>query len=109
MELDLRSDDTGKFDTPLLIRQSYPEFFTFDYDLHPMANGSTPAVLTLSSYRPTSLAFSVERVQDIGGTLVIGMGLKPTVEDAKKEEIGSTATYTYNKVKVGVYTIIYPS
>lgn len=100
MELDLRGDDTSKFESPLLIRQSYPEFFTFDYDLHPMSNGSTPATITLSSYRPTSLSFAVERVQDIGGTLVIGMGLKPTVDDVKKDEVMSKATYSYNKVKV---------
>lgn len=52
-----------------LLRQTYREFFMFDYDLIPLDNGSVPTYINLTSSTPSGFRFDVGNVFDIGGTL----------------------------------------
>lgn len=59
-----------------LLRQTYREFFMFDYDLIPDANGTVPLVLNLTAGTPAGFAFEVGDVYDIGGTLSFAVSMK---------------------------------
>lgn len=59
-----------------LLRQSYHEFFMFDYDLYPDANGTVPVLLNLTAHSAAGFAFELGEVYDIGGTLTFAMSMK---------------------------------
>ncbi|XP_054738185.1 uncharacterized protein LOC129244530 [Anastrepha obliqua] len=59
-----------------LLRQTYREFFMFDYDLMPDENGTVPTVLNLTGGMPAGFAFEVGDVYDIGGTLTFALLMK---------------------------------
>lgn len=59
-----------------LVRDSKSEYFTFEYNLPPHSNESVPAIAVLTSGNITTFKFRVFPVQDIGGTLSIGISLK---------------------------------
>ncbi|XP_004524302.1 uncharacterized protein LOC101456267 isoform X1 [Ceratitis capitata] len=68
-----------------LLRQTYREFFTFDYDLMPDENGTVPMVLNLTSAEPAGFAFELGDVYDIGGTLSFAISMKPEIESDATE------------------------
>lgn len=59
-----------------LVRDTKSEYFTFEYNLPPYADNYSPSMLNVSSDRVSNLKFRVLPVQDIGGTLSIGISLK---------------------------------
>ncbi|XP_055923010.1 uncharacterized protein LOC129953695 [Eupeodes corollae] len=59
-----------------LLRQTYREFFMFDYDLIPDSNGTVPLVLNLTAGTPAGFSFEVGDVYDIGGTLSFAVSMK---------------------------------
>lgn len=61
-----------------LLRQTYREFFMFDYDLTPDVNGTVPPVLNLTGDKVTALRFDLGGVYDIGGTLSFALAMKST-------------------------------
>uniref|UniRef100_A0A0K8W3X1 Transmembrane protein 8B n=3 Tax=Bactrocera latifrons TaxID=174628 RepID=A0A0K8W3X1_BACLA len=63
-----------------LLRQSYREFFMFDYDLMPDKNGTVPFSLNLTAGIPAGFAFDVGEVHDIGGTLTLAVSMKKAFE-----------------------------
>ncbi|XP_023173594.2 uncharacterized protein LOC111601306 isoform X2 [Drosophila hydei] len=62
-----------------LLRQSYHEFFMFDFDLQPDVNGTVPTLLNLTALSPAGFAFELGEVHDIGGTLTFAVSMKPEV------------------------------
>ena len=64
-----------------LLRQTYREFFMFDYDLLPDANGTVPAYLNLTGGVPAGFRFKVGDVYDIGGTLSFAVAMKDTIKE----------------------------
>uniref|UniRef100_A0A6B2E627 EGF-like domain-containing protein n=1 Tax=Phlebotomus kandelakii TaxID=1109342 RepID=A0A6B2E627_9DIPT len=67
------------FDTYPLLRQTYREFFMFDYDLLPDINGTVPASLNLTTGTPALFKFEVGDVYDIGGTLSFAISMKQDI------------------------------
>ncbi|XP_017143120.1 uncharacterized protein LOC108156266 [Drosophila miranda] len=59
-----------------LLRQTYREFFMFDYDLKPDENGTVPAVLNLTTESASGFSFDLGEVNDIGGTLTFAVSMK---------------------------------
>ncbi|KAH8294044.1 hypothetical protein KR054_007710, partial [Drosophila jambulina] len=59
-----------------LLRQTYREFFMFDYDLRPDINGTVPATLNLTAQTHSGFAFDVGEVYDIGGTLTFAVSMQ---------------------------------
>ncbi|XP_034664948.1 uncharacterized protein LOC117899194 isoform X1 [Drosophila subobscura] len=59
-----------------LLRQTYREFFMFDYDLKPDENGTVPAVLNLTTDSASGFSFDLGEVNDIGGTLTFAVSMK---------------------------------
>ncbi|XP_055524828.1 uncharacterized protein LOC129718259 [Wyeomyia smithii] len=64
------------FDYYPLLRQTYREFFMFDYDLLPDINGTVPLTLNLSANTPALMKFDVNDVYDIGGTLSFAVAMR---------------------------------
>ncbi|XP_039968253.1 uncharacterized protein LOC120780046 [Bactrocera tryoni] len=77
-----------------LLRQSYREFFMFDYDLMPDKNGTVPFILNLTAGIPAGFAFDVGEVHDIGGTLTFAVSMKKALESESivLQEIFPTST-----------------
>lgn len=63
-----------------LMRVSGSENFVFEYDFRPNINGSTPLLLNLTTSEMTILKFMVQEIVDIGGTLSIGLAIKPDLK-----------------------------
>ncbi|EDV53721.1 uncharacterized protein LOC6555475 [Drosophila erecta] len=59
-----------------LLRQTYREFFMFDYDLRPDVNGTVPDTLNLTAQTHSGFAFDLGEVSDIGGTLTFALSMK---------------------------------
>ncbi|XP_022219354.2 uncharacterized protein LOC111072056 isoform X3 [Drosophila obscura] len=59
-----------------LLRQTYREFFMFDYDLKPDENGTVPGVLNLTTESASGFSFDLGEVNDIGGTLTFAVSMK---------------------------------
>ena len=59
-----------------LLRQTYREFFMYDYDLVPDANGSVPVAINLTAGMPALMKFDIGDVYDIGGTLSFAIAMK---------------------------------
>ncbi|EDS41525.1 conserved hypothetical protein [Culex quinquefasciatus] len=70
------------FDRYPLLRQTYREFFMFDYDLLPDINGTVPLTLNLSAGNPALMKFDVNDVYDIGGTLSFAIAMRPDQKGA---------------------------
>jgi hypothetical protein len=64
------------FDEYPLLRQTYREFFMYDYDLVPDANGTVPTYINLTSRIPALMKFEIGDVYDIGGTLTFAIVMK---------------------------------
>ncbi|GAB0087524.1 uncharacterized protein DMENIID0001_018410 [Sergentomyia squamirostris] len=67
------------FDSYPLLRQTYREFFMFDYDLLPDINGTVPASLNLTAGTAALFKFDVGDVYDIGGTLSFAISMKQDI------------------------------
>lgn len=65
-----------------LARQTYREFFMFDYDLLPDDNGSIPTFINLTAGTTTGFRFSIGNVYDIGGTMSFAIAMKDNLQDA---------------------------
>lgn len=76
-----------------LVRQTYREFFMFDYDLLPDNNGTIPTFINLTAGIPTGFRFDVGNVFDIGGTLSFAVVMKDNLYDAT---IAAVASATNN-------------
>ncbi|XP_030245650.1 uncharacterized protein LOC108649959 [Drosophila navojoa] len=72
-----------------LLRQSYHEFFMFDFDLQPDTNGTVPALLNLTALSPAAFAFELGEVHDIGGTLTFAVSMKPEVRIISELKLAS--------------------
>ncbi|KAH8363366.1 hypothetical protein KR084_009074 [Drosophila pseudotakahashii] len=59
-----------------LLRQTYREFFMFDYDLRPDVNGTVPETLNLTAKTHSGFSFDLGEVSDIGGTLTFAISMK---------------------------------
>ncbi|XP_058465176.1 uncharacterized protein LOC131438855 [Malaya genurostris] len=70
------------FDQYPLLRQTYREFFMFDYDLLPDINGTVPLTLNLSADTPALMKFDVNDVYDIGGTLSFAIAMRQDMKSA---------------------------
>lgn len=79
------TDNTNKYIPPMqnrifdeysLLRQTYREFFMYDYDLVPDANGSVPLSINLTSRVPALMKFDIGDVYDIGGTLTFAISMR---------------------------------
>ncbi|XP_069969165.1 uncharacterized protein [Bactrocera oleae] len=77
-----------------LLRQTYREFFMFDYDLMPDKNGTVPFVLNLTAGIPAGFAFEVRGVHDTGGTLSFAVSMKKELdsESIALKKLFSTST-----------------
>lgn len=64
------------FDNYPMLRQTYREFFMFDYDLLPDINGTVPTSINMTAGVTTLMKFDVGDVYDIGGTLSFAVALR---------------------------------
>lgn len=76
IENDVQFLENRLFESYPLLRQTYREFFMFDYDLLPDANGTVPQSLNLTSGITSLFKFEVGDVYDIGGTLSFAVAIK---------------------------------
>lgn len=58
-----------------LLRQTYREFFMYDYDLVPDQNGTVPASINLTAGMAALMKFDIGDVYDIGGTLSFAISM----------------------------------
>ncbi|XP_037943185.1 uncharacterized protein LOC119676034 [Teleopsis dalmanni] len=83
-----------------LLRQTYREFFMFDYDLVPDSNGTVPTVLNLTAGIPAGFAFEIGEVYDIGGTLSFAVSMKHGLKGSN--ELKSLPTMTSPTERSGI-------
>lgn len=74
-----------------LARQTYREFFMFDYDLLPDDNGSIPTFINLTAGTTTGFRFNIGNVYDIGGTMSFAIAMKDNLQDAALAALESAA------------------
>lgn len=96
------TDDANKYIPPMpksrlfdeysLLRQTYREFFMYDYDLVPDANGSVPLSINLTSRMPALMKFDIGDVYDIGGTLTFAISMRTDVMGSS-ESIASPSVH----------------
>jgi hypothetical protein len=87
------------FESYPLLRQTYREFFMFDYDLLPDQNGTVPLTLNITSGMNALLKFDVNDIYDIGGTLSFAVAMRT---DMKGNLIDSTTSNDDKNDHVGV-------
>lgn len=58
-----------------LLRQTYREFFMYDYDLVPDQNGTVPASINMTAGMPALMKFDIGDVYDVGGTLSFAISM----------------------------------
>lgn len=80
------------FDEYPLLRQTYREFFMYDYDLVPDANGTVPISINLTAGMPALMKFDIGDVYDIGGTLSFAIAMKYDISGGLIENIPTTST-----------------
>jgi transmembrane protein 8A/B len=85
------------FEEYSLLRQTYREFFMYDYDLVPDANGSVPLAINLTSRAPALMRFDIGDVYDIGGTLTFAISMRTDVTTSSSE---ATVTQTTPSVHI---------
>ncbi|XP_069936970.1 transmembrane protein 8B isoform X4 [Cherax quadricarinatus] len=66
-----------------LVKKTFGGNFVFEYDLPPDENGSVPLLLNITSASPTLLAFHLEPIIDIGGTLSVELAISPYMNVSK--------------------------
>jgi hypothetical protein len=95
-------NDTNKFVPPMpnrifdeysLLRQTYREFFMYDYDLVPDANGSVPLSINLTSRMPALMKFDIGDVYDIGGTLTFAISMRTDTMGSSIESITTPSVH----------------
>jgi transmembrane protein 8A/B len=99
-EMTTSADDASKyiplmpksrnFEEYSLLRQTYREFFMYDYDLVPDANGSVPLAINLTSRAPALMRFDIGDVYDIGGTLTFAISMRTDVMTSPSEATPTT-------------------
>ncbi|XP_071532485.1 post-GPI attachment to proteins factor 6-like isoform X2 [Panulirus ornatus] len=62
-----------------LVKKTFGGNFVFEYDLPPDENGSVPLLLNITNGSPTLLAFNLEPIIDIGGTLSVELAISPFI------------------------------
>lgn len=77
-----------------LARQTYREFFMFDYDLLPDDNGTIPTFINLTAGTTTGFRFNIGNVYDIGGTMSFAIVMKDNLQDAALAALESTTMRT---------------
>lgn len=80
------------FDDYPLLRQTYREFFMYDYDLVPDANGSVPISINLTAGTPALMKFDIGDVYDIGGTLSFAIAMKYDISGGIIDSVPTTST-----------------
>lgn len=80
------------FDESPLLRQTYREFFMYDYDLVPDANGTQPVSINLTAGIPSLMKFDIGDVYDIGGTLSFAIAMKYDISGGLIESVPTTST-----------------
>lgn len=80
------------FDEYPLLRQTYREFFMYDYDLVPDVNGTVPMSINLTVGLPVLMKFDIGDVYDIGGTLSFAIAMKYDIAGSAIEAIPTTST-----------------
>lgn len=85
-----------------LLRQTYREFFMFDYDLVPDENGTVPTVLNLTAGMPAGFAFDIGEVYDIGGTLSFAVSMRHGNKAAEAEPVKPTHTIPTTSERGGI-------
>lgn len=80
------------FESYALLRQTYREFFMYDYDLLPDANGTVPMSINLTAGTPSLMRFDIGDVYDIGGTLSFAIAMKFDISGGVIESIPTTST-----------------
>uniref|UniRef100_A0A4Y0BGR3 EGF-like domain-containing protein n=1 Tax=Anopheles funestus TaxID=62324 RepID=A0A4Y0BGR3_ANOFN len=99
---DTKSLPNRSFDRYPVLRQTYREFFMFDYDLLPDVNGTVPVTLNLTAGIPALMKFDVNDVYDIGGTLSFAVAmrqdLKGSLIDARHESTNEHAGVVAEKL-----------
>lgn len=74
-----------------LSRQTYREFFMFDYDLLPDDSGIIPTFINLTAGTTTGFRFNIGNVYDIGGTMSFALAMKDNLQDAALDALESAA------------------
>uniref|UniRef100_T1IR86 EGF-like domain-containing protein n=1 Tax=Strigamia maritima TaxID=126957 RepID=T1IR86_STRMM len=64
-----------------LVRKTFPGNFLFEYVRSAPENGSLPTKLNLNNSRPAVLAFPIQPILDIGGTLTLEIGIDHSVNN----------------------------
>lgn len=85
-----------------VLRQTYREFFMYDFDLVPDENGTVPTVLNLTAGMPAGFAFDVGEVYDIGGTLSFAVSMKHGNKAANQEPIKATHSIPSTSERSGI-------
>lgn len=80
------------FDEYLLLRQTYREFFMYDYDLVPDANGTVPISINLTAGVPALMKFDIGDVYDIGGTLSFAIAMKYDISGGVIDSVPTSTT-----------------
>ncbi|KAG0711247.1 Post-GPI attachment to proteins factor 6 [Chionoecetes opilio] len=80
-----------------LVKKTFGGNFVFEYDLPPNENGSVPLLLDISNTSPTLLAFNLESITDIGGTLVIELAISPFINNNNTHNISVAGCVTRGK------------
>lgn len=80
------------FDEYPLLRQTYREFFMYDYDLVPDANGTVPISINLTAGLPALMKFDIGDVYDIGGTLSFAIAMKYDIMGGLIDSVPTTST-----------------
>lgn len=75
-----------------LLRQTYREFFMYDYDLVPDVNGTVPVSINLTAGVPALMKFDIGDVYDIGGTLSFAIAMKYDIAGGLIDSIPTTST-----------------
>lgn len=86
-----------------LMRLSSIDNFVFEYDFRPNKNGSTPLLLNLTNSEMTVLKFTVHEVIDIGGTLSLGLAIKPEGKSSKLANFTVVACLRVGAKEIPVY------
>ncbi|XP_059488547.1 transmembrane protein 8B [Neocloeon triangulifer] len=71
------------WDRKALYRKTSAASFTFEFDLLPDANGTTPLKMDVSTSRPTILSFFINPKLDIGGNTWLDVGMDPLMNTSE--------------------------
>lgn len=80
------------FDDYPVLRQTFREFFMYDYDLVPDVNGSVPLSINLTAGTAAMMKFDVGDVYDIGGTLTFAIAMRYDITGNPIDSVPTTST-----------------